>query len=260
MMIGAQELRFSYPGAGREALSGMSLEAGEGSVLAVLGPNGCGKSTLLRLLLGMERPSSGRVIYGGLGLEGLSRREIAQRAAFLPQFERLGFALSAVDYVLLGSSPRVGALSTPSGAELDRARCALERAGAADLAERKVNELSGGELQLVRISRCLAQDTGAILLDEPTSMLDPAHSRLVADLLLGLAREGKTIVLSTHDAALAAYAAARAVLMREGREVSSGPAREVLEPARLEACFGVAFGQAAAPSAFAPRPDRKEES
>jgi iron complex transport system ATP-binding protein len=170
--------------------------------------------------------------------------------AFLPQLERMSFALSALEYALLGRAPRLGAFAQPTKADEDTAYRALEGAGAADLADRRVNELSGGELQLVRIARCLAQDTPAIVMDEPTSMLDPAHARMVADAMRALAASGRTLVFSTHDAAFAAYAADEVSLMRGGEDLFRGPVAEALEAGRLASCFGVPFGAASAPSAF----------
>jgi iron complex transport system ATP-binding protein len=250
MTICAEGLRYAYPRAGEEALRGIGLEASSGSSHALLGPNGCGKSTLLCALIGAVRPSSGRVTLGGREAGSLARREIARLVAFLPQFERMSFGLSALEYALLGRSPHIGAFSQPSRLDEEAAYRALEDAGAAGLAERRVNELSGGELQLVRIARCLAQGTPAIVMDEPTSMLDPARALSVADAIRGLAASGRTIVFSTHDAAFAAYAAADVTLMGEGAALFSGSAAEALIPERLSACFGVSFGPSGAPSAF----------
>lgn len=250
MTLSAECLRYRYPRAAAEALRGASAAAASGAALAILGPNGCGKSTLLGALIGAMAPSSGRVLLGGRDLASLGPRASARLVAFLPQFERMSFALSSLEYALLGRAPGVGAFAQPTKADEAVALAALERAGAAELAARRVNELSGGELQLVRIARCLAQDTPAIVMDEPTSMLDPAHALLVADAVRGLAAAGKTIVFSTHDAAFAAYAADEVALMREGRDLFLGPVAEALEAGRLAACFGVPFGPSAAPSAF----------
>ncbi len=250
MNVSAEGLRYAYPRARAEALRGVGLEARAGAALALLGPNGCGKSTLLGALIGAIRPARGVVRLGGRELGSLGRREVARRVAYLPQFERMSFGLSALEYALLGRSPHLGAFSQPSPADEEAAFRALESAGAAGLADRRVNELSGGELQLVRIARCLAQGAQAIVMDEPTSMLDPARALAVADAIRGLAASGRTVAFSTHDAAFAAYAAEEVTLMREGRALFAGPAAEALRPERLSECFGAAFGPSGAPSAF----------
>jgi iron complex transport system ATP-binding protein len=250
MRIAAELLRYRYPRAAAEALRGASAEAESGRALALLGPNGCGKSTLLGALIGAIAPSGGRVLLGGRDLASLGPRASARLVAFLPQFERMSFALTALEYALLGRAPFVGAFAQPTSLDEEAAMSALEGAGAADLARRRVNELSGGELQLVRIARCLAQGTPAIVMDEPTSMLDPAHALMVADAVRGLVAAGRTIVFSTHDAAFAAYAADEVTLMREGADLFRGSVASALERGRLEECFGVPFGPSAAPSSF----------
>jgi iron complex transport system ATP-binding protein len=250
MRIRAEGLHFTYPRALKEALSDACAEVPSGSVLAILGPNGCGKSTLLGALIGTHSPTAGRIRFGDRDLATEGAKERARLAAFLPQIERLGFGLTALEYSLLGKAPQIAVFGAPSAEDEAAAMRALESAGAADLAGRRVNELSGGELQLVRIARCLTQDTPAIVMDEPTSMLDPRHARIVADRILTLSASGRTIIFSTHDTALAAYAADCAVLMREGRTLYQGSASEALRADRLASCFGVAFGAAPAPSAF----------
>ena len=250
MRIRAEGLHFTYPRAQKEALCDARAEAPSGSVLAILGPNGCGKSTLLGALIGAHSPSAGSIRFGDRDLAAESARERARLTAFLPQIERLGFGLTALEYSLLGKAPQIAVFGAPSAEDEAAALRALESAGAADLARRRVNELSGGELQLVRIARCLTQDTPAIVMDEPTSMLDPRHARMVADRIRALSASGRTIVFSTHDTALAAYAADFAVLMRDGRTLFQGPAPEALRADRLASCFGVDFGAAPAPSAF----------
>jgi iron complex transport system ATP-binding protein len=250
MRISAEGLHFTYPRAQKEALSDACAEVPSGSVLAILGPNGCGKSTLLGALIGTHSPSAGRIRFGDRDLAAEGAKERARLAAFLPQIERLGFGLTALEYSLLGKAPQIAVFGAPSAEDEAAAMRALESAGAADLAGRRVNELSGGELQLVRIARCLTQDTPAIVMDEPTSMLDPRHARIVADRILALSASGRTIIFSTHDTALAAYAADYAVLMSEGCTLYQGSASEALRADRLASCFGVAFGAAPAPSAF----------
>ncbi len=246
MNVVVEGVVYRYPRAATEALRGAGFRARSGAALAVLGPNGSGKSTLLRVAAGIVVPVAGSVSYG----DGNDAVRSARRVAFLPQFERLGFALDAIEYVLLGRVPHVNALSMPSKDDERLARIALEEAGAGALAGRHVNELSGGELQLVRIARCLAQDTSVIVMDEPTSMLDPAHARMIADALRALTASGRTLVFSTHDPAFAAYAADDAVLMRDGRDQFRGTVAAALTAERLERCFGVTFGASSAPSAF----------
>jgi iron complex transport system ATP-binding protein len=242
-------VRYSWPG-GREAVAGIGFELRQGDSIAVLGPNGAGKSTLLGIASGRLRPGAGRAELDGFALCDMDPRSRACRVALLPQLERLPFNYDCLDFVLLGRAPHVPALSMPGPADESRARAALERLGLGGFARRPVDSLSGGELQLARLARCLAQEADFILLDEPASMLDPANSLLVGDALRDLASEGHAILFSAHDAAFAGHAAGSALLIRGGRAVASGSARDVLVPDLLEAAFGVPFAASSMPTVF----------
>jgi iron complex transport system ATP-binding protein len=249
-MLEYRDVCLRYPEGDRDAVSGFSLSIPEGRVLALLGPNGSGKSTLLLAALGWMRPRSGEVLLAGRAVSGWSPGERARKAAYLSQIERVSFTYEVLEFVLMGRAPHLAPLAEPDGREEGRARAALDALGIGDFARRHVTALSGGELQLVRLARCLVQEAPLVLLDEPTAALDPANALRVADALAALAREGRTVVFSTHDAALAAYAADSSVLIREGRLLAAGPAGEVLVPELLSRTFTVPFGISRAPSPF----------
>jgi len=251
MSLVLDRVRFAWPG-GREVLRGASFELSPGGSVALLGPNGAGKSTLLGLASGRLRPSSGRAELDGRALHDIDAGARARRVALLPQFERVPFNYSCLEFVLLGRAPHVPILSQPAQADEERALAALAGMGAEGFADRPVDSLSGGELQLVRLARCLAQEADYLLLDEPATMLDPANARRVADAIRGIAASGRGVVFSAHDAAFAAHAAAQALLIRDGSPLASGPARAVLLPELLEAAFGLPFLPQTFPSVFDP--------
>ncbi|MCX7024337.1 MAG: ABC transporter ATP-binding protein [Spirochaetes bacterium] len=251
MNLRTDSVSYGYPGSSRDAVSGVSLDLAEGTALAVIGPNGCGKSTLLSLAVGALVPRSGRVLYGGADRSSLGRRDAAKKLSYLPQIERFTFQLTALEYVMLGRVPWVDPWSGPGTDDQAEACEALSRVGMEGARGRHVTELSGGELQLVRLARCLAQRTGTIVLDEPTSMLDPAHSLLLADALRDLISSGKAVLFSTHDALFARYAADFVAIMRDGKLVHSGSSGEALRADRLEEAFGVPFGTSDVPTPFA---------
>jgi len=242
-------VRYSWPG-GREAVAGIGLELGPGGAVALLGPNGAGKSTLLGIASGRLRPGAGRAELDGQALSRMSPRSRAFRVAFMPQFERLSFNYRCVDFVLLGRAPHVPALSQPGPEDMSRARSALLRMGLDGFEDRPVDSLSGGELQLARLARCLAQEADYILLDEPASMLDPANSLRVADALRDLVSAGHALLFSSHDAGFAAHAADEVLLVRDGRGIASGSIRNLLVSDMLEAAFGVPFALSAMPTVF----------
>ncbi|WP_317621135.1 ABC transporter ATP-binding protein [Streptomyces sp. CBMA123] len=202
---------------GRPALADLDLEVAAGEALAVLGRSGSGKSTLLNLIAGLDRPSTGTVTVAGLCLDGLGEAELArfrrERIGMVFQFFHLLDDLTVADNVLLpaqlAGAPR--ALARRRAAEL------LERLGIARHAAAFPGRLSGGERQRVAVARALMNRPALLLADEPTGALDSASAADVRDLLVGLHREGQSIVLVTHDAALARDCATRTIELVDGR-------------------------------------------
>ena len=250
MSLELRALSFRWP-EGALALEGATLSLEPGRALALLGPNGAGKSTLLGLASGRLRPGAGEALLEGRPIAAWDRRALARRLAYLPQAERLPFNYPVLDFVLLGRAPHVPPLSQPGPADLERARAALAELGLSALAARPVTELSGGELQLVRLARCLAQEADYLLLDEPSTMLDPANARRLAEALRRLVSGGRALLFTSHDAAFSAYAAGEAALLKAGSLVALGPSRAVLVPDLLETAFGLPFKPTSLPSVFA---------
>jgi iron complex transport system ATP-binding protein len=223
----------------REILRGVDLELAPGEVLALVGPNGAGKTTLLRVASGVLRPSAGRVLLEGQPLSALSRRELARAVAVVPQELQIAFGFSVGEVVLMGRSPHVGGLGFDSGPDVEVARRALERVGIAELADRSLLELSGGERQLALVARAFAQEPRLLLLDEPTAHLDLRHRLEVAALVREFARGGRSALVVSHDLALAARSCDRMVLLAGGRVLAAGAPAEVLTPALLREGFGI---------------------
>ncbi len=245
-MIELRDVRFRYPGGDGPALAGVSFAVADGAACALLGPNGSGKSTVLRLLSGWLRPAAGSVSSGAASRSGV---------AYLAQIERLPFAFSCLEYVLLGRAPLLAPLAVPAARDEQAALEALGAVGLGGFRDRPVTALSGGELQLARIARCLAQEARVLLLDEPSAMLDPAHARRVAEALRRLHAGGVTVLFSTHDFELAACLATDAVLLKEGRVDRVARAREALRPGVLRSIYGVEFRSARRrPTPYPPRP------
>jgi iron complex transport system ATP-binding protein len=248
----AEALCFSRPGI-KNLLTDVSLSLEAGRIIAVLGANGAGKTSLLSLLAGKLKPGRGRVLLEGTELSSLSPREIALKIAFLPQIERLPFNYPVLDFVLLGRAPHISPLSLPGQGDYRAARKALEEAGVASLEARGAATLSGGEFQLVRIARCLAQESGILLLDEPSSLLDPAHAAAVAQKLSDLAKSGMAILFTTHDIGLAYSVADTAILLHQGRLINPGSAKRLFDMDTLKKAFGAEFTELSLPSAYSPR-------
>ncbi len=221
-------------------LHDVSLAAAPGEFVAVLGPNGSGKSTLLRVLAGTLSPLAGSVSLEGRALTSLSRREVAQSVAVVPQDSEVAFGFSVGEVVAMGRAPRQGALLIPSEEDRRHTREALRLCELEALVSRPVGELSGGERRRVILARAIAQQPDVLLLDEPTAHLDIRHAvelyRLVRDMTRS---KGVACVAVMHDLNAAARWADRAALLREGRVVRAGAIADVLEPEVLAEVFGL---------------------
>ena len=228
MILRAEAVSVRY--GARPAVQGVNLDAYPGEVLAVLGANGSGKSSLLRALAGVQA-HSGRIAWDGTSAP-------AGSIGYMPQDTGARVALTAFEVVLLG---RMRSLSfRPGPADLRAAEAAMREIGVADLAGRRIGELSGGQRQMVLLAQVLAGDPRVLLLDEPTGALDIAHQLHVLDLLRTATRaRGLTTVAVLHDLNAAARFADRVAVMHAGRLVGTGLPGDVLCPAMLEPAFAV---------------------
>lgn len=250
MILESSRIHFSRPG-GRTVLQDVNLSIKTGETLALLGPNGSGKTTLLSLLSGLLAPDSGCIYLERKELSSLSRRSRAKAIAVLPQVEKLPFNYTCFEFVLLGRAPHVEPFSMPGAEDEKAAFSALEQLGLADFVNRPVTELSGGEFQLVRLARCLSQEAELLLLDEPTSMLDPVNSRRLADCLTFLRESGKGLAVATHDVAFAGYIATGIALLRRDGQCTTQGLAEGLDAVMLGHTFGVPFSEVTGPGVYA---------
>ncbi|WP_145106781.1 ABC transporter ATP-binding protein [Cereibacter sediminicola] len=224
----------------RPVLRGLDLTVPPGRITAIVGANACGKSTLLRTMSRLLAPAAGQVLLDGKSVHRIPPRELARTMGLLPQAPLAPDGITVLDLVSRGRHPHHGMLSRWSAGDDAAVAAALEATGTADLAERAVDELSGGQRQRVWIAVALAQQTGLLLLDEPTTFLDIAHQIEVLDLLTDLNRaQGTTVVMVLHDLNLAARYADLLVALAGGQVHAAGPPEEVLTEAMVAAVFGL---------------------
>ena len=224
---------------GRGILKDVSFEVGLGEVVGLLGCNGAGKTTLVRAATRSLRPDSGRVVVAGRSVQSLSRRELASRVATVPQDVHVPFPFRAGELVLMGRTPYQSAFGFESAADLELARQAMAEVGIANLADRRVDTLSGGERQLVLFARALTQRPDWLLLDEPTAFLDLAHRVDLLGVVRNFARLGGGALVVSHDLGLAARVCDRLVVLAEGEVIAQGEPGAVLQPEVLLRAFGV---------------------
>lgn len=241
----------------RTVLQDISFALAPGTVVGLLGPNGAGKSTLLRALAGLL-PHVGTVMLAGTASAGLTAAERARRLAYLPQQRIISWPLPVADVVMLGRLPgrRLGARpSAQDHAQVDQAMAMLDLEA---LRQRPATALSGGEQARVLMARAVAQATPVLLADEPAAGLDPAHQIHLMMVLRQLAGQGRSVLVSLHDLALAGRWCDRLLVLKDGALVADGAPAAVLTAATIRAAFGVeaaftADGAVLAPVALAGR-------
>jgi iron complex transport system ATP-binding protein len=222
---------------GVPALSAVDLAVEAGEWVGVIGPNGAGKTTLLRTVVGTVR-ATGRVLVEGTDLTRLSRRARSRLVAFVPQRPTIPSELTVTEYVMLGRTPHLSYLAAEGRQDRSIVAEALLRMDLQDLSHRRLNSLSGGELQRAVLARAIAQQAEVLLLDEPIASLDLGHQQQVMELVEVLRRGGLAVVSTLHDLTMAARFCDRLVLMAGGGVVAEGSAESVITEASIRRHYG----------------------
>ena len=247
-MIAFEGVTVRYPRARSDALEKVSLSTPRGAITAVVGPNGSGKSTIVRTLIRRVPVRDGRITVNGRPLSAASGPELARRVAVVTQREDLTFPVLVSDYVALGRFPHLGLWHAAGASDESAIAAAMRTAAVEELALRRVDTLSGGEWQRVRLARALAQGGDVLVLDEPTTFLDIGHEMAVFELLERLAQGGQTILLVSHELNLVARFASHMVLLDHGRVVADGSPTDVMQASVLERVYQWPISIAADPA------------
>ncbi len=227
-ILESRAAEYSYPG-GPPVVRGVSLAVSRGKLSALIGPNGCGKSTMIRLFAGLLEPDHGQILFDGVPLRSIPRREAAQRIGYVPQTTALAFPFTVLEVVLTGRSPYTSRFRFEDERDRLRAMEALATVDASHLADRRVTELSGGERQMVSVARALAQEPQCLLLDEPSAALDLKHRAALIRTLASLRdSRGLTGLVVTHDLHLIDPLFDHVFALRAGALVAQGRPQEVL--------------------------------
>ncbi|MFI7248603.1 ABC transporter ATP-binding protein [Micromonospora chalcea] len=237
-LLSTRDLVVGYEG--RTVLDGLDLDLPADTFTVIVGPNACGKSTLLRTMARLLTPRRGAVLLDGAAIRDLPTRDVARRLGVLPQSPLVPEGITVADLVGRGRQPYQRWWRQWSAEDGRAVEEAMRLADVAGLADRAVDTLSGGQRQRVWIAMTLAQDTEALLLDEPTTYLDLAHQVEVLDLLHRLrAERGRTVVAVLHDLNQAARYAGHLIAMRDGAVVAAGEPREILTADLVRDVFGL---------------------
>ena len=235
-MIQVKNLSAGY--FGKTIVKNVTLDFVPGEVLVLLGPNGSGKTTLLKAALGLLPSMEGTILYDGVDMKQMKRKEIAQKAALLSQ-SRNTPSIQALRMVLHGRFPYLSYPRSYSAKDKEIARTAMELTGSIQYADCNVNELSGGQRQGVYLAMALAQDTETVFMDEPTTYLDISHQLQVMKTARKLAEEGKAVVLVLHDMSLALSGADRIAVFEAGEMRACDTPDHIYESGVLNDVFAV---------------------
>ena len=221
----------------RTLVASLTFKSRAGQIVAVLGPNGVGKTLLLHTLAGLRRAEAGRIAIGDRWLAELSRQQLALGLALLPQYTEDFFPSTVFDTVMIGRHPHIPRWAWASPDDGDVARAALRAVDLAELENRDVLTLSGGERRRLAIAQVLTQDPAIYLLDEPTNHLDPQHQLDVLRLFRRHADAGKNVIVSLHDVNFAARFADRCLLLFGDGRWECGETSDILSAERLSTLY-----------------------
>ncbi len=235
MALEVRGVRVGY--GARDTLHGVTLEVPTGSFLGIVGPNGSGKSTLLKTMARALTPHVGTVLLDDRSVGRWNPREFARETAVVSQEGTPAFDYTALEIVRMGRAPYERRL-TPDQDARRAVEGAMREVGVWAFRERRLSQLSGGERQLVRLARALAQEPEVLLLDEPTNNLDIHHQVAFMEVLRRLNTAGKTVLMIVHDLNLAARYAGRVVVLSEGEVFTAGTPSVAFDPTVIETVFG----------------------
>ena len=251
-LISARNIQFCYDA--RPVMNDVSFTVEESQIVAVIGPNGSGKTTLLKMINGTLLPDSGQMLIDGMETGRWTRRDIAKKAAIVPQETVDIFPFYTEEIVLMGRFPHLGRYRFEDKKDFRIVHEAMERTDTLAFASRRFNELSAGERQRVLIARALAQEPQILLLDESTVFLDLKHQSQFLTLLRQLnATQKLTVIFVTHDINLAAQNANHIILLDSGKIYAIGMPAEVITAANIKEVYDVEAGIDANPYDGSPR-------
>jgi iron complex transport system ATP-binding protein len=223
-------------------LKDVSFSVRSGEFISIVGPNGAGKSTLLKIMVGLMKPESGRVLYDGKPLGEHNPRMLAQKVGYLPQVNELSFSYRCYDMVMIGRTPYLSGLMLGGKNDREIVKKVMDDTDCLQFVEKDINAISAGERQRVFIARALAVEPQVLLLDEAVSSLDLEHAVSIYRLLRDLNERKKiTIVSVLHNLNITSQFSDRVIMLHGGEVLSDGIPAEVLKKSLLRVVYGDSF-------------------
>lgn len=226
---------------GTDILRNVSFDIPQGAFLSIVGPNGSGKTTMLRCVMGVIAGWTGEIQAGGRPIGSYRRRHLARLVSYVPQSDEMTFPYTGRELIMMGRYPHLSPFTQLSRVDIEVVERTLETTGTSSLADRDMRTLSGGERQKILIAGALAQEAGTMLLDEPTTFLDPRHTDEILSILTDLNRSGVTIVMVTHDINHAVHYADSVTALVDGSVAFSGSPENLMNNEVLKSVYGKEF-------------------
>jgi iron complex transport system ATP-binding protein len=237
-IIDVTDATFAYNGSGN-IFEDINLSIKKGNVICILGPNGCGKTTFIKCLNGLLKLNNGEILLNNQNIYSINTNELARQIGYIPQGHNPVFPFTVLDVVLMGRAPHLSSLSSPTQKDYDIARKALEKLNIAHMMYKPYTNLSGGEKQLVFFARVFAQKSNILLLDEPTSHLDFGNQIKTLKIIKNMAKEGLTVIMSSHFPDHAFISADKVAIMKGKTIIDYGTPEEVITERNLETTYGI---------------------
>ena len=234
-MLVIEDISFSY--GKKPVITHLSTEIGKKEFFGIIGPNGSGKSTLVKLIIGILKASSGKILIDGTDIRRMPENQLSKEISYLPSGFDIYFPYTVEEFLSMGRFPYTGRYGKLEHKDREIIEATLVEFDIKNLRQRNLMELSEGEQQRVFLAQVVIQETSWILLDEPTSHLDIAHSYRIMDALKKLTSRGITVISVLHDLNLASEYCTKILLLGGGNIISAGPPDDVITYSNIEQAY-----------------------
>lgn len=223
----------------KSVVKDISLKVTNGEILCLLGPNGVGKTTFFKTILGFLKIQKGEILLNGENITNWPKNKLAKVIGYVPQAHTPPFPFSVIDTVVMGRTPHIGNLSSPSKKDIEIAEEALDRLKILYLKDKIYTEISGGERQMVLIARALTQQPEILIMDEPTSNLDFGNQIRVLKQINELSKSGLGVIMTSHFPNHAFLCSTKVALMQKNNDFKVGKVDEIVTEENLKAAYGI---------------------